>query len=178
MPSSSYKTTKIVLSGPKNFQLWMLRLPGALAKEKVLGVVTGVDLPPTTTTSTTRIIMAWIDDQLALRLESEGLAPLSPMATSRKMYEKLIEIHRKVNVSIKVFYNFVELVGLQWDGISSIEEHLTSLKKTYRRLLPHDAPPPIAPHDSQLGNVQILSIELTPFWYRSIVFHSQKPYHR
>ncbi|KAF8573581.1 hypothetical protein K439DRAFT_1642880 [Ramaria rubella] len=150
MPSSSYETTKIVLSGPENFQLWMLRLPGALAKEKVLGVVTGVDLPPMTTTSTTSpplqstiagqstqddwqtrdykargIIMDWIDDQLALRLESEGLAPLSPMATSRKMYEKLVEIHREVNVGINTFYNFIELVGLRWDGISSIEEHVS-----------------------------------------------------
>ncbi|KAF8576595.1 hypothetical protein K439DRAFT_1622755 [Ramaria rubella] len=150
MPSSSYETTKIILSGPKNFQLWMLWLPGALAKERVLGVVTGVDSPPTTPTSTTSpplqstimgqstqddwqthdykvqgIIMDWIDDRLALHLESEGLAPLSPMATSRKMYEKLIEIHCKVNVGINVFYNFVELVGLWWDGISSIEEHVS-----------------------------------------------------
>ncbi|KAF8579273.1 hypothetical protein K439DRAFT_1620678 [Ramaria rubella] len=137
MPSSSYETTKIVLSGPKNFQLWMLRLPGALAKEKVLGVVTGTDLAPTTTTPTTSpppqgtttgqstqddwqtrdykargIIMDWIDDRLALHLESEGLAPLAPTATSKKMYNKLVEIHCEVNVGINAFYNFVELVGL------------------------------------------------------------------
>ncbi|KAF8583701.1 hypothetical protein K439DRAFT_1286729, partial [Ramaria rubella] len=85
------------------------------------------------------VIMDWINDQLALCLESEGLAPLAPTATSKKMYDKLVEIHREVNVSINAFYNFVELVGLRWDGVSSIEEHisqfstinskLTSLKK-------------------------------------------------
>ncbi|KAF8578797.1 hypothetical protein K439DRAFT_1638564, partial [Ramaria rubella] len=53
MPSSSYETTKVILTGPVNFQLWMLRLPGALARETVLGIVTGVDLPPTTITPPT-----------------------------------------------------------------------------------------------------------------------------
>ncbi|KAF8574592.1 hypothetical protein K439DRAFT_1642105, partial [Ramaria rubella] len=124
MPSSSNETTKIVLSGPENFQLWMLWLPGALAKEKVLGVVTGVDLPPTTTTSTTSPpLQSTIAGQSTQDDWQTCLAPLSPTATSRKMYEKLVEIHREVNVGINVFYNFVELVGLWWDRISSIEEH-------------------------------------------------------
>ncbi|KAF8589784.1 hypothetical protein K439DRAFT_1331941 [Ramaria rubella] len=125
---------KIILTGPKNFQLWMLCILGALVKEKVLGVVTGVNLPPSTTSSTlststttqlttsqstgddwqTRdykaqgIIMDWVDNQL-------------------------------VNIGVNTFYNFVELTNLHWDGIMSIKDHisrfstinstLTSLKK-------------------------------------------------
>ncbi|KAF8575998.1 hypothetical protein K439DRAFT_1276365, partial [Ramaria rubella] len=138
-----------ILTGPENFQLWMLRLPGALAKEKVLGVVTGTDLPPSLMTPSTRtppqpvasqtagddwqtqdykargIIMDWVDDQLALPLESEGLGPLASGATAKKMYEKLVQIHRKVNISINMFYNFVELTSLRWDGNSSIEDHIS-----------------------------------------------------
>ncbi|KAF8580318.1 hypothetical protein K439DRAFT_1619908 [Ramaria rubella] len=137
MLPSYYEMTKVILTGPKNIQLWMLCLPGALVKEKVLGVVTRTDLPSTTTTPETStplqpvitsqniqddwqphdykargIIMDWIDDWLALHLKSEGLAPLAPATTSRKMYKKLVEIHREVNVGINAFYNFVGLIGL------------------------------------------------------------------
>ncbi|KAF8578283.1 hypothetical protein K439DRAFT_1253658, partial [Ramaria rubella] len=140
-----------ILTGSENFQLWMLCLPGALAKEKVLGVVTGTDLPPTTTVPQTNtspspqstssqntqddwqtrdykawgIITDWVDDRLALHLESKGLGPLATVTMAKRMYEKLVEMHQEVNVGINTFYNFIELSSLRWDGTSSIEEHIS-----------------------------------------------------
>ncbi|KAF8576165.1 hypothetical protein K439DRAFT_1623071 [Ramaria rubella] len=182
MPSSYYETTKVILTGPKNFQLWMLHLLGALVKEKVLGVVTGMDLSSTTTTPGTSTppqpeTMSkniwdndWINDRLVLCLESEGLAPLAPATTSRKMYKKLVEIHCEVNVGINAFYNFVELIGLRWDGMSNVEEHvscfstinlkLTSLKKPIDNFF--------------LAMLLLQSIPATPNWetFKSSVLNS------
>ncbi|KAF8589069.1 hypothetical protein K439DRAFT_1333692 [Ramaria rubella] len=173
----------------------MLRLPGALAKEKVLGVVTGTDLPSTTTTPETStplqlvitsqniqddwqtcdykargIIMDWIDDRLVLCLESEGLAPLAPATTSRKMSEKLVEIHCEVNVSINAFYNFIELIGLRWDGTSSVEEHVSHVSTINSKLTLLKKPI----NDFFLAMLLLQSIPVTPNWetFKSSVLNS------
>ncbi|KAH7918376.1 hypothetical protein BV22DRAFT_965626, partial [Leucogyrophana mollusca] len=46
MTESSSISTTPVLTGPNNFELWLLRIEGKLQREKVLWVATGQDVKP------------------------------------------------------------------------------------------------------------------------------------
>ncbi|KAF8573922.1 hypothetical protein K439DRAFT_1277638, partial [Ramaria rubella] len=103
-------------------------------------------------------------------LESKGLVPLSPVATSKKMYEKLVEIHREVNVGINMFYNFVELIGLKWDGVSGIEEHISQFSTINSKLTSLKKPV----NDFFLAMLLLQSLPTTPNWemFKSSVLNS------
>ncbi|KAF8580295.1 hypothetical protein K439DRAFT_1619909 [Ramaria rubella] len=117
--------------------------------------------------------MDWVDNQLTLCLESEGLGPLAPTTMAKKRYEKLVEMHCEVNVSINAFYNFLELSSLHWDVISGIEDHISHFSAINSKLTLLKKPI----DDFFLAMFLLQSLPTTASWetFKSSVLNSLPP---
>ncbi|KAH7917480.1 hypothetical protein BV22DRAFT_1188135 [Leucogyrophana mollusca] len=126
MTESSSISTTPVLTGPNNFELWLLRIEGKLRREKVLWVATGQDVKPSPSNTVSSKPeddpeLAWVlRDEKAHGIITDSLSDAlllkTHAATSAKdLFDKLKEIHRKSNVAT-AYYSFEELITLRWNG--------------------------------------------------------------
>ena len=78
------------------------------------------------------IIVAHVLDCLALEV--------GKMQHAKDMFNKLVKIHQDTNISVSMFYTFIHMLALRWDGssstlsnyisaISAADAKLTTMKK-------------------------------------------------
>ncbi|KAJ7918867.1 hypothetical protein B0H13DRAFT_1573629, partial [Mycena leptocephala] len=133
MSSNTDSVTCPVLDGPKTFPIWHIRILGKLRREKVADTLNGkptatqVPLPGNATgthldtweirdAKAHGIIVDHISDRLALKV--------AQLPTTAELYTKLVQIHQGANIGVNAFYVFSGMMKLQWDGASSIEDHI------------------------------------------------------
>ncbi|KAJ7780801.1 hypothetical protein DFH07DRAFT_682614, partial [Mycena maculata] len=131
--SSKDTVTCPVLDGPKTFHIWNIRIVGKLRREKVADTLQGkptatqVPLPGDATgthldtweirdAKAHGIIVDHISDRLALKV--------AHLPTAAELYAKIVQIHQGANIGVNAFYVFSGMMKLQWDGASSIEDHI------------------------------------------------------
>jgi transposase InsO family protein len=139
--SSSEKTHCPTLSGAKDFAIWKVRIFGLLRREKVLGYATGRIIRPSTTTpapfiyGTATSTSTWDDlDEKAHGIIVEHLSDrlaiqVSSLATSKEVLDKIIHLHESTNVGVRAFLALVEMIGARWDGVSSVEDHISRIRE-------------------------------------------------
>jgi Reverse transcriptase (RNA-dependent DNA polymerase)/Pol polyprotein, beta-barrel domain/gag-polypeptide of LTR copia-type/Integrase core domain/GAG-pre-integrase domain len=131
-----------VLQGPENYQIWKLRIRAKLRREKVYGVADGSEpklaIAATSTAPLTGdswelrdakahgIITEHICDRILLEVHSEN--------TSKKLLDRITELHEKTNVGINAFYTYVELMNMRWDNASPLDTHIAAIRSANHRL--------------------------------------------
>lgn len=117
-----------------------MRISGKLQQEKVWDIVTTELSPgaPDTQTAHSKswsihnskaasIIIAYVSDSLLLQIDD--------LQHAKKMYDKLMEIYKNINVDVTTFYTYIHMNQLKWDGSSSLNTHISTIlaanTKTY-----------------------------------------------
>jgi hypothetical protein len=72
------------------------------------------------------IIIDTLDDNTALQV--------ADLTTSKAVYDIIIKIYEGTNTNSTMFYTWVEMMDLKWDGTSSISDHIANVRARERRL--------------------------------------------
>ena len=132
-----------ILTGPKIFPLWKVKVISKLRSSKAYAVVSGTDVKPIagTTGVSSSDILGWIAHNekahgiIQEHLSDALLLKMEVCASVKELWEKLRALPDALNIS-SAFYIFQQLFSVSWDGMSDISEHITSLRNSESRLLP------------------------------------------
>ncbi|KAF8581014.1 hypothetical protein K439DRAFT_1355305, partial [Ramaria rubella] len=127
------------------FQIWKIQMMAELCDKKVWGLVDGskVNSGPTTTIYPLYYqgVDSWeIRDGKAhstiVKHMSNSLIfkHVTHQQTSKALWESVISQFENQNTGISVFYTYVELMNLKWDGSSDISEHISKIRTAEKKL--------------------------------------------
>ncbi|KAG6883226.1 hypothetical protein C0993_007292 [Termitomyces sp. T159_Od127] len=130
------------LVGPKNFQIWKIRIAGRLRQEKVWDTITSSPESPDTSTPTSAgqtdswstqdsnaigIIIAHVSNRLLLEI--------GDLTHAKDMFDQLVKIHEETNVGVSAFYTYIHMQKLKLDrSLSSLQNHIATLSAANAKL--------------------------------------------
>ncbi|PPQ82476.1 hypothetical protein CVT24_002389, partial [Panaeolus cyanescens] len=155
---SSHDNPCPVLTGPENFQIWQIRLPAKLAREKCYDVIihdtpsiassystTSLQTPSTPSPSDSKLSATELQEWSIRNHKARGIIiehvddrlalEIGAMDSAKKMWEHLVSIHQTKNVGITSYFTFTTIINLKWDGTpDSIQKHIAAFSAARAKL--------------------------------------------